>query len=360
MSLARHLKHFLKTKGALHGVERTAEVLRRFSRGRERFRRDVAEFEDFFTRRGFRLTFCVTSSLVKRHADLLHALQDQGHEIAAHGHIHTRMDQYDFRRQQELVDTSWRVLSEAGFVVSGFRAPYLNFNDDTIRALQASRFEWTSGEMVWWEDGGTPTGDVERLRSLYRFINESDDGVYPVWDGTLVHLPITAPDDELLFERWKIRDEDRLAEVWLEIFHRHHARGGFHHQYFHPERFPLVRCALDRLLEQVASLGDAVWKPTLGELARWWRAHAPASQPSAPTRRTAGISPVVYDTGKDARDTGMSVIDGTCPTAPLPETGNLKPDASLVWPHGARSCFVLSADVCAVDLRDFLDRALHF
>lgn len=366
MSFSEYLRHLASTKGPLHALERTTEVIWRFARGRHRFRERLAEFEEFFTRRGFRLTFCITASLLKRHGDLFRALAAQGHEIAAHGYDHTRLDQYDFARQRTQIEASYHALREAGFTVSGFRAPYLNFNEDTIQALRLSSFRWTSGEILWWEDGRPSTREAMRLRALYHFRDEPEGGLFPVDDGELVHLPITAPDDELLFERWRIRRSDELARIWLAAFRRHHEQGGFHHQFFHPERFPLIRPALDRLLEEVAALGPAVWRPTLGELAAWWREQALLQS----SERIANSCNLATSRLEDPAGSGSSCAGdrhrlGTGSSKPeasdsAPQTSNLKPCAPVRWPDGARSCFVLSADICAVDLWDFVARSLRF
>ncbi|GAB4233144.1 MAG: hypothetical protein Kow00109_05770 [Acidobacteriota bacterium] len=359
MSIPRHLKHFLTTKGPRHAVERTGEVVWRFTGGRRRFRRRLEDYQDFFVARGFRLTFCVTASLVKRHRDLFRALADQGHEIAAHGYAHTRMDQYGPARQRELVEASYQALTEAGFKVTGFRAPYLNFNDDTIEALRRSSFSWTSGELLWWQGDRPSTGEVERLRSLYRFLEESEGGLFPRWDGSLVHLPMTAPDDELLFERWKIRDGDELAGIWIDTFRRHHEKGGYHHQFFHPERFPLIRPALDRLLEEVRSHGDAVWTPTLGELATWWREHSAVQQGGdSETSLPRNLGTLKRRNPETSEPRNPGTPEPRNPETPEPR--NPEPGTRVHWPHGARSCFVLSADVCAVDLWDFVFRSFEF
>ena len=312
-SVSRQLRHFVGTKGVWHAFERTAEVLWRFRDGRRKFEERLQDFERVFRSHGLRVTFCVTTSLLQRHADLVARLEQMGHEIAAHGHVHTRMDQYSSETQLKQIERSWKELQRAGFSPTGFRCPYLNFNDDTIRSLQASRFSWTSGVMVFWQDGRVLREGTRKLDGLYHFVADGEHSSLPSFDGRIVHIPITCPDDELLFERERYREPEEIGEIWVKLFERHHEQGGLHHQFFHPERFGLIEPAVEAILDRVDSFKDEVWKPTLGELAEWWRNHAPS-----------------------------------------------KTRAPVQWPDGARSCFVLSADVCAIDLWDFVDRARHF
>jgi len=89
-----YLRHILETKGLLHGAERLAQVVSRFSQGRRNFSRMISCLEKEFLKEETNITFCVSASVLKRHEDLIRALQDLGHEIAAHGYYHTRMTNY--------------------------------------------------------------------------------------------------------------------------------------------------------------------------------------------------------------------------------------------------------------------------
>jgi len=399
--LLRQLTHFLKTKGPTHGLERIAEVFWRFAWGQRRFDRSLSAFEEVLERNGIRVTFCVTTSLLKRHRDLIERLSRQGHEIAAHGHIHTRLDLHSFEHQRTMIRRSWDLLHQHGLNPTGFRAPYLNFNDDTLRALHDSPFRWTSGEIVWWQNGRPIKSGVKYLKRLYHFVEPGSPEALPRFDGKLVHIPITAPDDELLFERQRVRDPKELALIWWNSFLEHHEKGGLHHQFFHPERFLKIREALAELINRVNELGDEVWKPTLGELAEWIREtnsefripnsevvnqrnsgdlEGPGVSVGAAEGKSGGSvgefrnpksesriqdseanvagSEVSKDLG---RPEGVIGEGPTKPGGPNSEFGIRNSEfAKPNWPHGAKSCFALSADVCAIDIWDFVDRARRF
>ncbi len=384
MAFSNHLRHFLRTKGFFHALERTGEVLWRFRDGRTKFEQRMDEFERVFQRHGVSVTFCVTTSLLSRHKDLIRRLEQSGHEIAAHGHIHTRMDQYDYDGQLRLIEKSWCELQKAGFQVTGFRCPYLNFDAQTIRILQESPYMWTSGEMIWWQDGQPVREGTKRLEGLYHFIENGGVSGLPHCDGRLIHIPITSPDDELLFERERVRDAEHLGEVWLNLFERHHQLGGLHHQFFHPERFDLIEPALERLLTRVNELGSQVWKPTLGELAEWWRSRIPNSEFRIPnsvrhasslscnskpltTQATSGQGPTGAGSKRPRfKAQGSKFNAHTADDEPGSDAGTSKPETrnpepeTIEWPNGAKSCFVLSSDICAIDLRDFIQRTMEF
>ena len=371
MSLPAHLRHFLRTKGFLHALERSGEVLLRFRAGREKFRCRLEEFEQVFGPAEVRVTFCVTASLLERHRDLIEELKSQGHEIAAHGLVHTRMDRYSLAEQTRQIQASWGAMEAAGFEVSGFRCPYLNFNQDTMAGLQASPYSWTSGEVIWWHDGQPVREGANRLDGLYHFVSDTERAGLPHLDGGLVHIPITSPDDELLYERQRVRDPHEMAEIWWKTFCHHHQRGGLYHQFFHPERFTLIRPALEKLLSRINELGPQVWKPTLGELAEWWRdgrQKAEGEGTAELVRQAAAVDGAGIEAqgsvskvqeGQDEPRTVLGTAEPSTPGTHESGTMNQEPE-TIQWPEGARSCCVLSADICAIDLRDFVSRTRYF
>jgi hypothetical protein len=139
----------------------------------------------------------------------------------------------------------------------------------------------------------------------------------PFWVGDLLELPVSFPDDEMLVERLRLRDAEAIAQHWIAAFNQCHARGELFVLQLHPERFPLCAAALERLLDHVTSLGPAVWRASLGDVAVWWRQqHAADAEPSA--------------------------------TSGSPAPGR--------WPTGATSALVLSGDIDAITLWDYAAR----
>lgn len=227
--------------------------------------------ETEFEALGTRMTFCVTASLIHRHGDLIARLGRGPHEIAAHGYHHVRMSYFDRAAQQKVIDRSFAALSEAGFQVEGFRCPYLNYNPDTLGALASSPFKWTSQHFVTGTNGALPAERVERLlKSLYQCETNEQLLSLPRFSKEIVELPISAPDDEMLWERYRIHDPQKIAQIWSELLQDAVRRGEILHLLFHPERFEFIREPLLEVLRTARSLGEALWNPTLGELASWW------------------------------------------------------------------------------------------
>lgn len=417
----------MKTKGPLHSLERAFEVVHRFGRGRAHFQRRLRLIEETFNRSGIRVTFCVTASLLQRHGDLIEELVKLNHEVAAHGQTHTRMDQYSSSVQGEMIRASYQTFQKNGFSVEGFRCPYLNFNEATLDELRKSPYVWTSGEMIWWSNGnGAMKRGVDRLSALYHFSRSTEEVILPSFSEGLVEIPITAPDDELLYERERIRDPDLLLEVWTELFEKSHQKGEIFHLFFHPERLEFIQVPLDRLIREVKSREDAVWRPTLGELAHWWNQrsqlawefHDGTGEPRASLKKVPELRVVLQSDGSEelvarvseteeqqvfrAGTEQLSYSIGLSPDCPEQMERFLQSEGYLTgrsesperhacyldrhhfeshqqrslltqvqnckkpllryscWPNAARSAFIISSDICAIDIWDFVARSRHF
>jgi hypothetical protein len=208
------------------------------------------------------------------------------------------------------------------------------------------------------------------------------------------------------------------------MFERVHERGELFHVLFHPERLLTTHAALAGLIDHLRSQESPVWSPTLNEVADWWqcrgewywermddrsvRVTAPPAAtllarspgPSVPVAShrpihrdyflvsssnplplwTIGVSPrspqalrvFLHEEGflveQLSGPTGCSLyldrpsFDGNDGLGLLKEIDSCdKPLLRLWrWPNGCRSAFCLSADICAIDLRDFFARTRHF
>ncbi len=284
MRLRKQVQHVLQTKGFFHAFERMCQIIYRFSRGRKRFdsMTDVLE-KDLAN---VPMTFCAAASLLERHLEAFQRLRRLGHEMAVHGFYHSRMDFLEKSSQAEILEQGHRAFQEAGFEVSGFRCPYLNYNQDTLAVLQASPYDWTSQDIVFWTNGINP--GIARLKSLYQASYSTDRLSVPFARGRILEIPITAPDDEMLMERLRIRDPDQIKKVWLEVFSKVYEQGELCHLLFHPERFPEIVRGLQSVVDEAKKAAPKVWLASLSEISSWWRKRSEVRPECRPVPGGAG------------------------------------------------------------------------
>ncbi|MBZ5499101.1 MAG: DUF354 domain-containing protein [Acidobacteriia bacterium] len=370
------------------------------------------------------MTFFVSAGVLARHAPRIKRLHKMGHDIGSHGMFHSRMDLLSPEDQLGILEESHRLLTEAGFQASGYRSPYLNYNEDTYEALTRSPYSWSSGEVILWDNGWGQNAGTRRLDSLSNYIPAGQRISRPRLRGRMVEIPVTAPDDEILYERYRVRQKDRIHETWFHVFEKIHSAGEFFHLLFHPERFLYIRESLGDLAKHVSEVRPAVWRCKLSELAHWWeerstwqwhraedgsiiidgpaqsavlvkgsgselllpesdyfykkyRLHPSASSypafiiglsPRCPESLARFLHEEGFPTERAASAKGFSIFLDRADFKPsdaralLDEIdGSEKPLLRLWrWPNGYRSAFGISADICAVDLKDFRERTRHF
>jgi Polysaccharide deacetylase len=436
-----YLRHLVATKGVLHALKRVGQIANRFSRGEKRFGEMISFLESNHDFQSVKITFCVTACLLQRHQRVVNQLQQLGHDIASHGYFHTDMRRKSNAEQSAIIRRTYQAFSDAKLPVIGFRCPYLSYNNHTIEALKASDYAWTSHDLIFWDTDGYDhnydKNGLRRLLKLYHALPAKQTLSLPNLSTGLVDIPITAPDDEMLVERYRVRDPKTISEIWVGILEKTHQRGELFHLLFHPERFDRLSHTMAKLSRRAKELEPSVWITSLGELSKWWEERSSSKwilEQSGSGERMAWIrtprgatvltkseglpggTSAVYKTyypakpaadrhgalaycaGRSKRSTiGVSkqcskkmieflsgegfcveesdepalhsfYLDGSETFTDRDKLSLLdKLDSSRApllrlwrWPNGARSAFVISADVDSITVADFLRRALHF
>jgi Polysaccharide deacetylase len=272
--MLKYLKHIHKTKGLLLAVHRLFDIYKRFAFGRRRFVKMMEEFKKVFVGNNVQGTFFVTGVFLDRHMSLIKKLKEQGHCLAVHGHVHVRMDSYSLEAQENLVRKAADDFTRHELTPDGFRPPYFNFNDDTLKALESKGYKWTSNRYLLNSLPDAETGSAERLKELYHISKLSDVLSLPCFFGTLVDIPVTGPDDELMIDRYRISDPEAMLKIWLDTWQVCHENNELYHLMFHPERFLLLSGQVERLLAEIKKQDEDVWFTDLSCLESWWRERA--------------------------------------------------------------------------------------
>jgi peptidoglycan/xylan/chitin deacetylase (PgdA/CDA1 family) len=270
-----YLNHVLVTKGFVHSFERSAQILRRFFRGKSMFNRMITNLERDFGDQQAKITFCVTASLLNGNLRLFEKLRGMGHDIAAHGYVHTDMSRKTRKEQIEIIRRSYGTFYQHRIPISGFRCPYLSHNNDTLDIIKLSAFKWTSNRMVLWGDlvnHRRPfNGAMEKIGRLYNIEDASQTLVLPRIDGNLIEIPISGPDDEMLFERLRVKNKKKMGNIWFKMLQETHERGELFHLLFHPERFRYIKDIMKEIISRSANLNPPVWIASLKEITDWWK-----------------------------------------------------------------------------------------
>jgi len=273
------LRHLVRSKGVANLVRRAATIVTRTGFGARRMQRSLLGFTELLSRYDAHATFPVTAAALQRHPETVRQLLPYAPavELAVHSHCHVDLS---LLTESELADELKRAMTvfrTQGIPFTGFRAPYLSWNDNLPAALQSAGFWYDSSQCVLWpvwdECSLSPaeSASVQLLCDLCQPLPAEAHASLPMWLGDLLEIPVSLPDDEMLVERMGLKDERSIASIWIDMLEQCHQREELLVLQLHPERFPLCSGALERLLQRARELRPPVWLANLREVTVWWR-----------------------------------------------------------------------------------------
>ena len=269
-------KFVFQSRGLGNFARRTAQIASRFgpSPGRmgERFDRFIDVLADY----GIRPTFPITALPMSRNPGLAQRLLERGAELAVHAWSHIDLTTLDYAGQSDHMGRAVRLFRENAIPFSGFRAPYLHWNQDTMRVVEDFKFRYSSNQAVWWDVINremltkSQAEGLQRGFDFYQPTPASSMRVLPTRRRGFVEIPVSLPDDEIPLDRMYIHDADFLGRMWLSILDASYERGELFTLQLHPERIDFFTGALRSLLGTARAKKPGVWIATLDEIAQWW------------------------------------------------------------------------------------------
>jgi peptidoglycan/xylan/chitin deacetylase (PgdA/CDA1 family) len=203
---------------------------------------------------GVRTTFFVPGDVAAAQPDALAGIVSAGHEIAMHGTDHNPLTDRSYAGEAAVLRAVKDALEQAtGTPVRGYRAPLYDVTENTRDILADIGCTFSSNYM---------------------------DRVHPYVvagaDGAVVEIPTLWGVDggaHLLFannppNNRQFLANDQVSRIWTDELRAIHALGGVTTMVLHPQVVgrPSRLALLSALLDTAEEL-DAVWLPTMGELA---------------------------------------------------------------------------------------------
>ncbi len=111
----------------------------------------------------------------------------------------------------------------------------------------------------------------EKSLALYQALPCNAYTLRPHFEGPLLRIPISIPDDEMLLDRLRIRDMGEVGRIWSTIMQRVYDKGGLYTLNLHPERAAFCERALLMLLSYAHCQPQHVWVTRLCDISQWWQ-----------------------------------------------------------------------------------------
>lgn len=294
----------LRGRGAAGSAARTAAVLSRFGATASAMASRLDRYQTAAAEFGSRPTWPTTACVLARHPDMLRRYADAGAELAVHGLVHGDHALLDYETQRDTIARAVDIFERAGISPTGFRGPYLRYNDATVQVLRELGFRWHSSQAFAFPRydarGNALPGNraYELALELYAARDATRLAVRPRSVDGLVDIPVAIPDDEIILERLHLDDAAAIAE-WSRILEISYERGDLFTVQLHPERILELEGALRATLTKAASRCPRVFIARLDEIAEWWRRRQQFKL--AVTRTCAGSTRIDLEADRDAR-----------------------------------------------------------
>src|SRR5579884_1969535 len=267
----------IKTKGVHNFARRLRTVFTRFGFTEAQTRRALQAIIDTLRSYNAAPTFFIPAVVLQRHARLIAGIARLGTEIGVHGYVHNDYRTLTNYEQYKQTRKAVSVFQRLQVPFQGFRNPYLGWNDTSLRVYAALDFTYESNLAVLHK-----VIDVEKLSPRIRSGFEKSLQLFqatacnayalrPQFEGTLLRIPTSIPDDEMLFDRLRITSAGEVGIIWSKVMRRVYDLGGLYTLNLHPERGILCKQALDILLSYARSQPLPVWLVRLQEVAEWWK-----------------------------------------------------------------------------------------
>jgi polysaccharide deacetylase len=270
MSLAMSLRG----RGPVGSAARTARVLSRFGPTASAMAARLDRYGAIASEHGVRPTWPTTACVLARHPDLLRVYADRGAELAVHGLVHGDHAGLDRAQQWEAIAGAVEIFERCGVRPTGFRGPYLRYNEATLDVIKELGLRYHSSQAVAFplHDGDLEPGPALSYRLALELYSARDAlrvAVVPRLRAGLVDIPVAVPDDEILIERLRLGEQAATVQ-WLGMFEMTYDRGELFTVQLHPERIGELQNALRATLAEARRRRPCVFMARLDDIASWW------------------------------------------------------------------------------------------
>jgi peptidoglycan/xylan/chitin deacetylase (PgdA/CDA1 family) len=224
-------------------------------------------------------SFPITASTLARHGSIIKKYQARNIEFAIHGLFHIDYSRLSSEDQYRHIKQARQIFHKEKIHPSGFRCPYLRWNEATLAAVANNELSYDSSQALHWDVVDEYlTEDYQHVLHFYGAKSASDYPALPKVIGKVVQIPYCVPDDEALVERLRLDGSiQALSNIWLAILSQSYELGELFTLGLHPERIGLLHQSLTDTLAQARSLSPQVWMARLDEITDWWRVRSQAT-----------------------------------------------------------------------------------
>ncbi len=276
-SLMNLVAFSIKTKGTHNFARRLWTVFTRFGFSETLIRRALHAIIDTLQAYNAAPTFFIPAVVLRRHPTLIAEIVHSGAEVGIHGYVHNDYRSLSKDEQHKQTKQAISVFEEVRIPYQGFRNPYLGWTEESLQIFSALGLTYDSNEAILHDIIGVDNlpallrSGYEKSLTLFQAIPCNTYTLRPHFEGALLRIPTSIPDDEMLFDRLRITDPEKVGHIWSAVMQRVYELEGLYTLNLHPERGILCKQALDMLLSYACNQPLPVWLARLKEITQWWK-----------------------------------------------------------------------------------------
>ena len=274
------ITYLADSRGIVNSMQRLPTIASRFGISSRKMERALSRYVELAAEYGTSPTFAVTANLVERYPGVFRRLDERGVELAIHGYVHTDYSVLDLDEQRRHLKKGLLAFDQLGINVTGFRCPYVRWNDESVTAAKEMGLTYGSNRSVAWDVVPRSNGISERGMIAYRkglALYRSNDAAsavsLPSFVSGLLDLPASLPDDEAMVDRLHASPDER-AGMWRAVLDETYGLGEMFVLILHHERLALCHSALKAVLDHTRGRTPHVWLASMREISEWWHHRA--------------------------------------------------------------------------------------
>jgi len=212
----------IRTKGAHNFTRRLRTVFTRFGISETPIRFALHTIIDTLRQYQGAPTFFIPAVVLGRHPELISEIAHHGAEIGIHGYVHNDYRTLNKFEQYKQTHQAISIFQKFSIPYQGFRNPYLGWTKESLDVYASLRFNYESNLAILHDvvdlSAFSPllqSGFAKSLK-LFQAIPCSAYALRPHFEGDLLCIPTSIPDDEMLFDRLRITDPLEVGHVVVQ------------------------------------------------------------------------------------------------------------------------------------------------
>ncbi len=268
MNSFKGIQFLFFSRGFSRWVDRFKTIFERFGFTPGKQMKIILSFSQCLKAHGVRGNFFIPAVLLKKYCKHLRKVDRDTIEWGIHGLNHTDHSALDYETQKSQLKKAIEIFDSCGFKFTGFRCPYLHFNEHTQAVLkELGRFEFDSSCSVVHQDFyGATKKYFTWIKDFYHAKSYSHGALKVEYVAGLPQIPVSLPDDDITIDREKWTSSE-IYQLWESMLKRCHENNEVFVLQLHPERFLEAQDILPKLISAAKSFSPPVWIATLGEVA---------------------------------------------------------------------------------------------